>query len=140
MTLPQWALDARKLREAATPGPWRATQTPWPRIIQTNHITRDIREIADLGDHYGIPTTRQVEEDASFIAAAPTNQELLERALELALTALSEAGNYLHWHTDDLSGDDLVGDGRRTRSFNRITSEIEQAIAQIHALGGSDAT
>lgn len=131
MTLPQWALEAKRLREAATEFVFDAQGQVYIPITQQGGIPVLPQE------RFPVPLSLV---DMRFYSFAPNNQELFERALELALTALSEAGNYLHWHTDDLSGDDLVGDGRRTRSFNRITSEIEQAIAQIHALGGSDAT
>lgn len=54
--------------------------------------------------------------------------ELLEKNAVLDNT-LSNVLNYLHWNTDALSGDDLIGDKRLTRRFNEITSEIEKARA-----------
>lgn len=39
---------------------------------------------------------------------------------------LEEVENYLNWHADDLSGDDIVGDGRLTKSFKRICDLVQK--------------
>lgn len=37
--------------------------------------------------------------------------------------------NYIHWNADDLTGDDLLGDGQRTLSFNNRIMQIEKTLS-----------
>jgi len=95
-------LGMRKLREAATPGPWRVRI---PARAYGIHTQRRIRNesfrvevpykvegsILTESEHRDIGVSSPATfkgPDAEFIAAAPTNQERLERALEIAVEAL----------------------------------------------------
>lgn len=57
-----------------------------------------------------------------------TDTENHQRAKHQMREALSKVQAYLHWHGDDLSGDDLVGDGRLTASYKNILDLISRAL------------
>lgn len=42
---------------------------------------------------------------------------------------LNDTLNYLHWHADDLTGDDLIGDERKTKSYDKKLKNISEALA-----------
>lgn len=100
-------IDLKKLRELAekaTKGPWINGGDDWPFIYQTNHITRDIWTIAELGNHYGMNTGKKVDEDAEFIAASnPTT------ILQL-LDELQDYREALEWYAK--------GNGKYTDDYN----------------------
>lgn len=71
-------------------------------------------------------------EDGNEYAIVCHWKHRVEQAEELVAAkdkALNGALSYLHWRTDDLCGDDCVGDGRLTLRFKQRVSEIEKAIA-----------
>lgn len=42
---------------------------------------------------------------------------------------ICELENYLQWNTDNLVGDDLIGDQRLTKRFNQVINNIHVALA-----------
>jgi hypothetical protein len=56
------------------------------------------------------------------------------------VVTLSEVERYLCWNADPLSGDDLIGDQRRTKRYDEILSNINKTlnIAAIHMKGGDN--
>jgi hypothetical protein len=56
-------------------------------------------------------------------------QRRLEAEIGRKDKALQEILNYLHHRTDDLCGDDCVGDKKLTASFNAKVKIIEMALA-----------
>lgn len=46
-----------------------------------------------------------------------------------AREALNQAVRYLHWKADELSGDDMKGDGRFTASYQEIVRTVEQGLS-----------
>ena len=46
---------------------------------------------------------------------------------------LEKTSNYLNWNADNLSGDDLMGDGRLTAKYKRQLSEVDNAINKYQA-------
>jgi hypothetical protein len=81
-------LGIRKLREAATPGPWERDYQPtgicgskcYAQAIQSSDKTEIVEQ-----PHTNRMNSQRVFNDGAFIAAAPTNQERLEKALEIAV-------------------------------------------------------
>ncbi len=91
-----------KLAEAATPGPWRLDSDD-DRIIQTNHITRDI---------WHIPKSQS---DMIFIAAAnPQTISRLVRAYQLVSSSAQGVVNPFQNSNDD----EQYGQGPGTLLFN----------------------
>lgn len=79
--LPLWVERARYLRLNATPGPWTYEEDEYSegfKVPQLISIQEGCSGTTDFRD----------KEDAAFIASAPTTQERMERALEIALEAL----------------------------------------------------
>lgn len=62
-------------------------------------------------------------------------RELQEQSalLDLAVAALETNLNYLNWNADNLSGDDLIGDGMLTAKYKRQLSDIQDALTKITA-------
>lgn len=51
---------------------------------------------------------------------------------------IMEIERYLHHNTDELCGDDLVGDGKRTKEFKEIILKIDQIIMLYNKRAVSD--
>ena len=51
---------------------------------------------------------------------------------------LNDTLNYLHWNTDNLCGDDLIGDKRLTTKFKARIASIEQALSNFQKGGGNE--
>lgn len=117
--LPKFALEAKKLREAATPGPWK---TDKDHDVITKKSENGMHRMV-CGSYSLYPT----ENDAAFIAASPKNQELLERALELAIQALSRLEKHAF---------DQLNSGDPCELYEIIMARI--AWANIHALEGEE--
>jgi len=83
MTLSQLLADVKKLDEAATRGSWRVSGQ---HIIQTDHITRDIWEIATQGNH-------ESPGDMPLIAHYRTSAPILARIVERMRDALERYNN-----------------------------------------------
>lgn len=95
MTPKQAALRILELDKEATPGPWLVDcEADWPRVIQINHLTRDVWEIVESGNHYGTTTATKVIEDINLISEsrtiAPQIAKSLLEAIELLKQCLKE--------------------------------------------------
>lgn len=51
-----------------------------------------------------------------------------DKAVAQLVEALNDTLNYLHWHCDDLTGDDCIGDQKLTQSYNRKVTAINKAL------------
>lgn len=97
----------RKLREAATAGPWKG---------QTNAIVGAHNELVfDSTINFAYPIKKH---DRDFIAAAPTNQERMEKSLGIAVEALEkiELSHYEdcdYWEEEDEEADCNCGSYKR---------------------------
>lgn len=71
----------------------------------------------------------------------PIINELLQ-IIEAQAAALESTVNYLNWNGDNLTGDDIIGDGKMTAKYKRQLSKIENAFAETTArlkkLAGGD--
>jgi hypothetical protein len=57
-------------------------------------------------------------------------------ALVLELVgALNDDLNYLNWHSDDLCGDDLIGDNRLTIQYKNRLETIQRCLTKYYAYG-----
>ena len=65
---------------------------------------------------------------AGFEAGFDTGAELERKRAQVLVEALEKVQNYLHWNTDNLCGDDLIGDGRLTANFNNRIIHINEAL------------
>lgn len=59
--------------------------------------------------------------DAGFALAKKMADEILTKEIV-------DVENYLHWNTDNLCGDDLIGDGKLTASFHNKIQRINKAL------------
>lgn len=55
------------------------------------------------------------------------------KMMEESKAFLDEIQNYLHFNTDNLCGDNLVGDQKFTKRFNEIISKIDEEIKSYQA-------
>lgn len=84
-------LGMKKLRERITPGPWYIDEVDsGVSAVRTRVTRKDGYPLHVAHANYFGKFRREDEhvDNAKFIAAAPTNQERLERALEIAVEAL----------------------------------------------------
>lgn len=106
MNLPQWSIDAKKSRDAATPGEYETRRREF-----SNHaaleIWTDIGWLDQLPKSYREPTY-------SFFAASPTNQDRYHRALEIALECLQQI--------------------KKEEEYYQVYWGAQEAIAQIESL------
>lgn len=126
-TLPFWILEAKRLRQKATPGPW-----DWSDY--------GIYSTTQIDGPPGLQAPRQIcsevlLSDVEFISSAPTIQAKMERALEIALEALQLARRQLDNIKYELYGSvyTLEDDEFETTFFVRDCAE--KALAEIAALG-----
>lgn len=63
-------------------------------------------------------------------------KEELNKLLDEVDQFLVEMDSYLNWNTDDLVGDDLIGDQKRTKSFNAKLKMIQDMQAKLKAHRG----
>ena len=68
-----------------------------------------------------VDSSSKLVEAQSQLTQARADNEVKDEALKTIL-------NYLHHRTDDLVGDDLIGDGRLTSSFNQKVAIIGRAL------------
>lgn len=85
------------------------------------------------------PWLFQLQENATepnkfYLELSANHADKLARAVLVMEEALSNTLNYLHHNTDNLCGDDLIGDGRLTSRFKQRVSEVEKAINQAHEI------
>lgn len=140
--LPKWAQDAKKIREAATPGPWLLNED-----IGSVHAASG-ESIATAGKYADVP--EEFYANAQLIAQAPETQARLERALEVALKALKEIADRkgmtnLHDCCVTKSCTPIFDDNTQVghcafqfgvnRGFDESAEDAKEALAQIHALG-----
>lgn len=64
---------------------------------------------------------------AGFDASTAIHQERTKKLLDL----IDELENYLNWRTDDLVGDDLIGDQKHTKRFNQLLNKINEVKRQV---------
>lgn len=132
-TLEALLASLEKKADAACPGPWDNRS---PNTLDNSAKPRFIWcEYGFIAECIGISLVDTNTKNAEFIAAAnPATVKKLIAALRVADEKLGVAINYLHWRTDDLCGDDLVGDGRLTQNFNARVRELEEARSRIREI------
>ena len=70
----------------------------------------------------------------NFAVGCDLNNEQIEKLknkLNLATDLIIEIQNYLNFRTDDLVGDDLIGDKKHTNRFNSLLEKINSVLLEI---------
>lgn len=92
-----------------------------------SHPDLSPEELANIGKAMD---TGAVGASAGFVKSLLAMLDRRDRALAVLREGLNVAVNYMHHNTDDLCGDDLVGDGRRTMRFKCRIKEVVGALTR----------
>lgn len=110
------------LRDAST-----ATERPW-RIKHDSIYDANKQLVCNMADLYPVNGNRKL------IVTSANSAERLAKAALVMMETLTEVESYLHWNADNLSGDDLVGDGRLTMRFKQVTSNVAKALSKANEI------